>query len=163
MSAAAEKQKRWRENNPERAKAVLAAFRERHRARLRVENAARMRDARKADPAKHAASNHRYRQANPEKVNAGERARYRKNPGPKLAKTKLYAARKIQATPKWADLAAITEIYKLAALVTEATGVQYDVDHIIPLRHPRVCGLHVEANLQLLTARENRSKRNKFP
>jgi 5-methylcytosine-specific restriction endonuclease McrA len=44
----------------------------------------------------------------------------------------------------------------------EAQYMQMDVDHIIPLNHPLVCGLHVWDNLQILTKSANRSKRNKF-
>jgi len=32
----------------------------------------------------------------------------------------------------------------------------------VPLRHPLVCGLHVPANLQVLTAEQNRLKHNSF-
>lgn len=58
--------------------------------------------------------------------------------------------------PKWADKDAMKEIYK----ASRASGLH--VDHIIPINHPLVCGLHVENNLQLLTPQENREKWNTF-
>lgn len=58
--------------------------------------------------------------------------------------------------PSWADRKLIAYIYK------EARYLGLEVDHIIPLKHPLVCGLHVEENLQLLTPEENNKKRNKF-
>lgn len=62
---------------------------------------------------------------------------------------------KLQATPKWADLEKIKEIYR-----ERPEG--YHVDHIIPLQGETVCGLHVENNLQYLPASENLSKGNKY-
>ena len=64
-------------------------------------------------------------------------------------------AKKLQATPKFADLNKIKEIYKNCPK-------GYEVDHIIPLINKNVCGLHVEWNLQYLTSTENRRKGNRF-
>lgn len=36
------------------------------------------------------------------------------------------------------------------------------MDHIVPLTHPDVCGLHAPWNIQLLTVENNSSKRNTF-
>lgn len=63
-------------------------------------------------------------------------------------------AKKLQATPKWANLNKIKSIYRNCPK-------GYHVDHIIPLQGKEVCGLHVESNLQYLPAIENIRKRNK--
>lgn len=59
-----------------------------------------------------------------------------------------------RATPKWADKKAIGAVY-----ATCPKG--YQVDHIVPLRSKKVCGLHVHWNLQHLPAIDNRRKLNK--
>ncbi len=68
-----------------------------------------------------------------------------------------------QRTPKWADLAAIKEIYRLAAKVTAETGVRHEVDHYYPIFGRTVSGLHVEGNLQIIPEHLNRVKANKCP
>lgn len=68
----------------------------------------------------------------------------------------------LRAMPRWADRDAIAQIYVAAEQKTRSTGTSYQVDHIVPLRHPRVCGLHVEHNLQVITAGENARKGNRF-
>lgn len=66
------------------------------------------------------------------------------------------------ATPKWADLFLIGQIYETSRLFRKNTGVKYEVDHIIPLMSDVVCGLHVEDNLRIVSGAENRSKSNKL-
>jgi hypothetical protein len=70
-------------------------------------------------------------------------------------------ATKLQATPLWADNKAISGLYKLASLFNK-TGINLHVDHIIPLQSDVVCGLHCEANLQLLPSSDNISKGNRW-
>jgi hypothetical protein len=72
-------------------------------------------------------------------------------------------ARKFQATPSWANEEAILTIYAEAARLTRETGVRHEVDHIYPLQSDVVCGLHCEANLQILTKAENIRKGNRMP
>ena len=64
-------------------------------------------------------------------------------------------------TPKWANKEQIAKIYKQSIALSES-GQQHHVDHIIPLNHPLVCGLHVEHNLQILTKEANSKKNNRF-
>jgi len=66
-----------------------------------------------------------------------------------------------RATPAWQDKKQILEIYEEAKARSETTGVPHHVDHIIPIKHKAVCGLHVVANLRVIPAVENLSKNNR--
>jgi 5-methylcytosine-specific restriction endonuclease McrA len=75
----------------------------------------------------------------------------------------VYKADRIKLiTPKWADQGEIDRIYARCRYVTRRTGIKHHVDHIIPMTHPLVCGLHVPENLQIITASENSKKGNNF-
>ena len=70
-------------------------------------------------------------------------------------------AQKLCATPAWADIEALREFYSRAADLTRETGEPHEVDHIVPLQSKLVCGLHCEANLQVITRTQNRTKCNR--
>jgi hypothetical protein len=53
-------------------------------------------------------------------------------------------------------------MYEMAVMLEEATGIEYNVDHMIPLKGHLVCGLHVASNLQVIPESLNREKCNKF-
>lgn len=71
-------------------------------------------------------------------------------------------ARKLSATPAWANKFFIAEAYELAQRRTRLSGFQWDVDHLVPLKSRDVCGLHTEQNLQVIPALDNARKRNAF-
>ena len=81
------------------------------------------------------------------------------------ADTKVRRRKHREATPKWLTRKQKTEmrrIYEIAITMTQTTGEQYVVDHIVPLRSPVVCGLHVPWNLRVITQTENLKKSNKL-
>lgn len=89
------------------------------------------------------------------------KARYREWQKDNLALMAAHAAARRalrrKAMPAWVDKEVIKTIY------LEAGRRGLTVDHIIPLKHPLVCGLHVPWNLQLLTLEENARKHNNLP
>ena len=72
-------------------------------------------------------------------------------------------ASKRRATPKWANRERMVEFYKEAERLTAETGISHHVDHIYPLQGKVVCGLHCEANLNVITQFENIQKLNRMP
>jgi len=65
--------------------------------------------------------------------------------------------------PKWLSPEQEVEIevhYLKARALQRKKGQKYHVDHIVPLKHPLVCGLHVPWNLRVITDEENAKKKN---
>lgn len=93
-----------------------------------------------------------------QRVSAWKRA----NPHRVAATNALRKALVRRALPAWADLQKIQAVYSCASALFKATGIRHHVDHIVPIVHPLVCGLHTADNLQVLTESENCSKQNRW-
>lgn len=133
----------WRKDNPQKVAALKAAAHKRNPAA----SARRVAKHKATNPGRAQTVVAQWKRDNPAKVNAACAAR---------------KARKRQATPAWANKFFIEEIYDLAQRRTKATGIEWQVDHIVPLKHPLVQGLHVEHNLRVIPAVENLKKKNSW-
>ncbi len=61
-----------------------------------------------------------------------------------------------ERTPAWANLVLIRVLYNTSRLL----GAAWHVDHVVPLVHPHVCGLHCSDNLRVIRCLENINKSN---
>jgi hypothetical protein len=74
-------------------------------------------------------------------------------------------AAKKNRTPSWLtqdEHWMIEQAYDIAAKRTQMLGIQFHVDHIVPLQGKTVSGLHVPWNLQVIPAKLNQQKSNRF-
>lgn len=60
------------------------------------------------------------------------------------------------------DKIKVQQIYLDAKRMRAETGENYNVDHIIPIVHDSVCGLHCSSNLRIVPYEVNASKGNSF-
>lgn len=123
------------------------------------------RRARVNNPEKERARVSRYKQRHPERrraICAAYNARFRTEHRDVVnARNNMRRAMKRNAVPKWANKDHIDGIYELCAMLRNL-GLDFDIDHIVPLKSDVVCGLHVENNLQILASLENQRKGNRY-
>lgn len=79
-----------------------------------------------------------------------------------LANKARHRAFKLRATPSWEDKRKTLLHYEEARQLTKDTGEVHHVDHLVPLNHWSVRGLHWHINLKVVPGVENMSKGNRF-
>lgn len=103
-----------------------------------------------------------YRAKNRDKL-LSQKAKYRADNLDKIAASNaMRKSIKLRATPTWVDQKAILDFYIAAKAFELYTGDEYHVDHIVPLNSDKVCGIHCENNLQILSAKDNMTKGNRY-
>ena len=135
------RQESWVAKNPEKRKAAKDKYRK---------NSSRESEYRKENSEKIREYNIQYRRDHAEWYLSYYREYNRKR-----------TAKKLRATAKWGSPEAISKIYRDAVEPSIKTGLNYQVDHIVPLQSNKVCGLHVESNLRIILSRENQQKGNR--
>lgn len=76
------------------------------------------------------------------------------------SKRKAYILAVIRSAPPWVLDAELKLIQLRARQTTELSGVEHHISHVIPLNHPRVCGLTVPWNLDIKPAKVNLAESN---
>ena len=108
--------------------------------------------------------NVRYQQIIEQKQAYG-RAHYAANKSKYVSRAMLRKKHVARATPPWFDefhLFAIQEAFDLADRRKKVTGIDWDVDHIIPLCGKTVSGLNVIENIAVIPKSMNSAKRARY-
>ncbi len=140
-----ERTRRWIKDNPERKRSIDKQNYERHKEAGTLDQY--------------------YGKRDPEVARQRAKQWRKDNPARVAYNIATARARRHQAIPKWVtkqERAAMRRVYEQCQQLSIDTGIPHQVDHIIPLVSDVVCGLHCLANLQILTATENNSKKCKL-
>ena len=118
----------------------------------------------KSNPSKAISKATLYNKLNVEKRKATLKKWKQNNQDQVYSNTAKRRAAKLNRTPFWLNdgqLFEMESVYKYCASL-RAIGLDYEVDHIIPLQGKTVSGLHAPWNLQVITASENAAKGNRI-
>ena len=157
------KSKYWYDSNKEYAKIRAKIYAQENPEKVRLWKL-KYRTSEKGKEVHRVHRKNSYRQ-NPEKYRSQSKYYRENNPDKRSHWQKAREARKKQACPKWlsdGQLSDIQDLYKLRDKLSKVFGVDYHVDHIVPLNGKDICGLHVPWNLQILESSLNLSKSNKY-
>lgn len=119
-----------------------------------------------ADPEKHRQKVRDWRAANIDSARAAARKATTKqrveHSDRFLAHVRKAQTARLRRFPKWANEQRIQEVYATAQRLARNTGLEWHVDHVLPLQGRLVSGLHVHENLRVVPARMNLQKSNHF-
>lgn len=156
------KKRRDYERHKEKRQAAMKARYEREKDRILAQQREYASHRRSTAPDAVLAREARYRADNRERLRETA-ARWRENNrGVYRARHAADKAARSKRTMPWADAVAIATFYETAARVSQCTGIEHHVDHVIPLRGKKVSGLHVPLNLRVLPGALNVRKNNRF-
>ena len=140
-----EKRKKWEEENKEKRKIAKKEWIEKNREKVNKANS-------------------EWQKNNPDKVKL-RNDRHKNTPHGKIsrqASRDAYRKRCKEASMNRFDIKNITNIYRKCKELSILTGIKYHVDHIVPIRSDKVCGLHCSWNMAIITADDNLKKSNHF-
>lgn len=115
----------------------------------------------------------RYREENPDyyanyyiknkdHYNKLAKQHYEENKDNYFAKSLKRNKRKKESTPSWVTRGDFKELIDLRNQMRDATGLDWDIDHIIPLNAKYASGLNCKENLQVIPALLHKKKGNKM-
>jgi hypothetical protein len=150
--------KKWRNENPEAAKAIKLRYSKSGRRQQRAN------ERYKENPQPLLDNHKRWRQKPEVSQRLREKAlEWKKNNRARATANQIMRQISISlATPTWVNREEFFPYYVEAERLSMSTGTKYHVDHIVPLKGKTVCGLHVPWNLQVIPAIENVRKSNFF-
>jgi hypothetical protein len=154
MSSSPEKRAAWRAANKERLQEYERSPERRKKARERA------RKWKTQNPERARERDRNLSLERKAKKSATKKLHREKNPGCATHHARWSYFKKRGAVPPWANRAAVEVFYRTAAVLSIYSGKEFQVDHIVPVRSEVVCGLHCEANLQILPLRANLAKSN---
>lgn len=154
-----QKQREYRERNRDKWLEMMRAYRDQNRERinfLRRNSPHYMNEKALKKTEEYRSENREYyrdlsrkwRKVNPEKVRYHGAVRERRLENASIGKEMFRKQ--------------IEDLYLAKINLEKLTGIKYHVDHIAPIKHDLICGLHVPWNLRIIPAEENIKKSNKL-
>ncbi len=120
------------------------------------------------NPDAHKKADEKWKKNNPIKRKEAVRKDRESHPARVNAHSANRRAKEKNALPAWLSKKAyemIDEIFKEREQIQNKTGLDHEVDHIMPIDWVKsnCCGIHVPWNLEVITVKANRKKGNKLP